>query len=803
MPVSKGFADDLIPEQGGVSDSFADNVLLGKKKAAETEESEGIDVFSLIPNKTSDEVLKSIGVDPKSSTLAEDIRKASTPAAQSERIVVGAGAGFKNRMDGVIQRGLEVQQLFRQTGIPFVEEPKGFGFRSPELEKFTREGTQDRETFQASPTGQSTGAAVGETAAYVVPLMILPGAPRTILGATATGGGIGAASALTTFIPEGESLYEELKGQTTTGALAGMGIGTIGRLINAAKGGGMVKQHPEVRQLIDDIREAKAEGMNVEKLMLHQEVPENMIIGGLGRQATSTSKFGQHLIAEQEVSALRALKTMGKLHASKMNTGKVVLSEAQRAYIAQRAQLLNQAKQIKNITPESAGKALKAGIADDFIKKSRVKTTKLYNLADDAAATEAPQFNVAGAKIISGRIREGIGAEGAEGLINVADSPTGKLLGILDDIDDINTSQVNYEAIKQLRTRTGSLIEDWPWNADFNKGQAKQLYRALTDTLNAPVNAAPKYQQAIKKATSFARARFEVMDAPTIRAIVRSDDPFALYQKFGKPGTMTKEVRETLRVYAPDKLKTYRNMVQQDILTNKKGAVNALEEWAELHPESFSYAFPKNELSKLMETAKKMDELTFSNLGRMFSAQTKAKDAVRNLIDIKGSTKADMDNIIESFGGQGSKGHKALISGIYEDFLDNTLTRNEFGVQIIDSGKLSKMVDQYRRSGAWTILPKSDQVKLAGLDSYMKQVSRGMDPGVALERAQAIAQLKRPSQFLAGVHKLGVNEVMARVMANKGFKQFVAGKGAEPWKTPGYVAARTGVMIDALKEDAE
>jgi hypothetical protein len=113
------------------------------------------------------------------------------------------------------------------------------------------------------------------------------------------------------------------------------------------------------------------------------------------------------------------------------------------------------------------------------------------------------------------------------------------------------------------------------------------------------------------------------------------------------------------------------------------------------------------------------------------------------------------------------------------------------------------MVDQYRRSGAWSILPKGDQVKLMGLDSYMKQVSRGMDPGVALERAKAISQLKRPHSFIAGVHKLTVNEVMARVMANKGFKQFVAGKGAEPWKTPGYVAARTGVIVDAITEDAE
>ena len=200
--VSENFADDLVPEKKRVSKDFADGVLFGKTKPV-AEPDEGGGVFGFIPDKTSDEVLRSLGVDPKSPTLAEDIRKASTPYAQSERLVIGAGKGFKDRMDGIIQRGLEVQSLFRRTGIPLLMEPAGMDAGpSPELTEFTRKGTEERELFAQTPTGQSTAAAVGETAAYVAPLMILPGAPRTVLGATATGGGIGATSALTPSSPK-------------------------------------------------------------------------------------------------------------------------------------------------------------------------------------------------------------------------------------------------------------------------------------------------------------------------------------------------------------------------------------------------------------------------------------------------------------------------------------------------------------------------------------------------------------------------------------------------------------------------
>ena len=799
MAISDDFADDLLPQKRGLSPTFADEVL-GKPEIKEPEAKKPESMFPFMPHPgTPEEIIRKWGVDPQSPTLAEDLREAGMPKAQRDRFVIGAGKAFKSMGYGAQQRALEAQQLWERVGIPLIGEPAKPNYLSPELQRFTAQKTHELEQYQKSPLGQSTGAKIGEFVGETAPYMAIPFSPKGITGATAGGATFGGLSGLTTFTPEGESTSKMIGDKIRTGAGYGFTFGLAGRVLQLGLGRGAIKQHKEIRSMLDDIKTGKKAGLDVEDLMVHQEAPEDMIIGGLGRQAVSTSKYGQHKFVRQVTGAARALQASKRSSMSDLAAGKVTLSEVDRAYNAQRNILT---RQIPAPTKERAGAALQKGIADDFITKTKGRMRELYTKADDAALKEAPSFDLTDAKDTTTKIKTAVMGKTAEGTINVA-TPTGRLVGILDDIEKLSPDQADYEVIKQLRTRTGDLIEDWPWDSEFNKGQAKLLYRSLSGSLNNPTSHAPQFKRAIKNATSFARARFEVMDKQTIQNIIKADNPYKLYERFRAPGELTAEVRGALRKYAPDKLPAFRNRVQQDILTDPKGAVKALENWRDVHPESFGFVFPKGEYKKLAEVAKKMDELNASNVGQLFRSQSRAKTAIQDLLTIRGTSTDEINHTINVMGGYGSKGHKAMIAGIYEDFLDKTVIRGEYGVSVINKQKFNDLVKQYKSSGAWQLLPEEHQMRLKGLDAYVTLLEKGMDPGVALERAQAIAQLKRPETFIAGVHKLTVNEILARVLAHKGTKTFLLGKGKDPSKLPGYLAARSGLIVDALREDAE
>jgi hypothetical protein len=774
--------------------NFAEQVQREEKKfdfsaklAEEPKEEVGVGIPFMYSKKT---LFERLGL-PETAT-GEQIKSALGPSAATKRGLIGFGRGFTERMQGIQQFGLEFKSL-----LGVAAGMREFGDPTTELDQFNKKALQELIQYQKLPISKSTAAEFGEAAGQTAPFLAVPGTP-TGMGMVAAGTGIGALEGVTRFVRPGDDRIGNMITGAKWGLGGGLGFAGIVKLANTLRGTeGLIKQHPEVAELNKMVQKAKDAGLKLEPLMIHQRTPENMIAGRLGSQAESTSKLAQHRLASQQGSVLPALKQAKDVDITRYQAGKVILSEADKAY---KGKLENLRNALPRVTARKAGKALKGGI-EDFSIKSRKHVSNLYNKVDEAAKIENPVYDLSYAKETSSDIRKLVVADG-DISINVASTPEGRLNSLLDDIDKIEQTQTSYDVLKNLRTRAGELIEVWPWDASVNKGQAKRLYRTLSEIINNPVNSAPKTVSAHKSASSAARARFEALDSPSIQKIMKSDNPFKISQEFGEIGGLTDDVMFQMAKWSPQKSKIFKDYVKNNkILMEGDSALGNIKEWQLKDPEGYRFLVPKKEEADLIKLAVKTDELRNSNIGVLVQAQTKAKDSVRTLLGQKGTSQADIDNIINSFGGRGTKGHDALRAGIYEDIIDRTMDEGKFG-PTISKAKLNKVINEYETNGAINLLTREDRVKIKGLQSYLRLIMmRGKDPGVSLEAAQAISNLKHPATFISGVHQLGVNSIMARILMSKRLSNVVFGSGAKAWQVPGSTTMKTGAIMDSFLED--
>ncbi len=758
------------------------------------------------------------------------IRQALSPTAQRDRGLIGVGRGITDRVEGVQQFGLEAKQILK-----IISGMKEFGDPNIALEKFNREALAERGVFEKSPVAKSVEAGVGRTAGSIAPLLAIPGSPTTALGLAGASTAVGALEGVTRFTMPGEDRIGNTIAGAQWGLGGGLGFAGVVRLANVLRGStGLVTQHPEVAELNRMVQRAKDRGLKVESLMIHQKSPENMISGRFGAQAESTSKAAQHKLASQQASVLPAMKDAKGVDVSRYQAGKVVLSTAEKAYKGKLEKIKNA---LPRVTGRKAGKALKKGM-EDFTNKSRKHVSNLYSKVDEAAKAENPIYDLTYAKDTSSDIRKLVLADrvpkeapspivSTEGVplrdtpiktdpINVAATPEGRLITLLDDIDSVAERQASYEVIKQLRTRAGDLIETWPWDASINKGQAKRVYRVLSEIMNNPVNSAPKTVQTHMNASSAARARFEALDAPSVRKIMQSDNPFKISKEFGEIGGLTDEVMGQINKWSPQKGRVFKDYVKNNkILMEGDSALENISQWQQKDPEAYRWLLSKKIITKetgsgfareeanLINLAVKTDEIRNSNIGVLVKAQVKAKEAVRTLLGQPGTSQADIDKIIKSFGGPGTKGHDALRAGIYEDIIDRTIDEGRFG-PILSKNKLNEVIREYENSGAINILNREDRIKVRGLQSYLRLIMmRGKDPGVSLEAAQAISNLKHPATFISGVHQLSVNSIMARILMSERLSGVVFGTGAKAWQVPGNAAMKSGAIMDAFLQDYE
>ena len=481
---------------------------------------------------------------------------------------------------------------------------------------------------------------------------------------------------------------------------------------------------------------------------------------------------------------------------------------------------------LDGITVREGDEALNQGVKE-FLDNTKASVAMRYNLADKAAEVEKPVFDLSSAvdkgkqikTLVLGEtkdIREtvtipAITVKGkpvtkprtksvmTEQLpLNVADTPVGKLITIINDIEKLKPLQNNYEVVKQLRTRVGDLVETWPWEATVNKGQVRSLYGTLSHVLDKPVNNAPNFTRLHQIASSSAKARYEFLDAPSIQKQVKFEPSGKLIKTLSVPNELTPMHIAMFKSpdYPKDKLLTIQKGIKSQILLDSGGAVKALEKWENDKP-AWEFLTGGTNTTRLKLTARNIDKLVTSNLGKMVESERPVSDVINQLLLKPHVTPEELADTAKMLGPRGTA---IMRRAIYRDILTKSES-SYVGIPIIDKTLLNNVLKTYKDKGILNspFLTNKDRIKLRGLKSYEELIFfNGKDPGVSLEAAQLVTQMKHPSTFIAGAQKLTVNEVMAKFLSSKTADAFLLGNGKKQLANDPLI--RTFIITKALLE---
>jgi len=550
-----------------------------------------------------------------------------------------------------------------------------------------------------------------------------------------------------------------------------------------------------------------------------QLLQENMIAQRLGRQARSTASKAKHKSVAQQHAAAQTLdaESAGSIEV----IGKKLINIAKRQYRTTKNRILDSIYGRGRTTLEQGGRSLTTG-SKVWQKNEKLRMGAAWTQVDDAAAKSSPVFSLNTATVEGGStvrqvawdVKNFVNAEAgmlkAQG-VNVAETPIGKLQGIISDIDKISSTQTNYQVLKQLRTRVGQVIEQWPWNSSVNSSQARRLYAALSDSMMNPVNLNPltaQYSQLASKASGVSKAYYDMLDDAAIRRIIQSSTPASLAADIGKPGSLTPNVRELIDKMPAQYAKRFKeSVIYNDVLLNPGGSVASLEKWELTHPEGLQFLLPSKAAKRqLYGVAQDMDTLRASNFAKAIEADAKATDAARTMLLTKGTGPSETKALAASVG---EDGVNLLRKGIYHDIVDRSVSATgKYGIPNVNRDTLAAAIKEYKATGAWQhILNPADRLKINGMKAYVDLLYKGAaDAGVSLEAAQAITALKSPVTFMSGARVLAVNAIMARVMESRAFTEWAISHNLDKPIVLNLAQSKTrwlGLISEALLEGME
>lgn len=597
------------------------------------------------------------------------------------------------------------------------------------------------------------------------------------------------------------------RGLKETGITAGFtGLaGLAGKGMGLATGRGVIQRSPETMGLVQDVAKARGKGTLLKPLSVSQQAPESMVLSRLEAQARAASKSAQQSYLKQFKSTKEELQAAKGIKLSAYKSNKVMQREAGRIYRKELNELRNK---LGRIEPREAAKAGVTGLKD-WQKSYKNQIGMQYRALDDIANTERPIFNLRtsidetpSVRETAEKVRDFLLAQTDEGSINVAGVPTGQLKSVVDDIVKISDEQLDYNVLKQLRTRTGEVIEQWPWDQNLQGAQAKMLYKSLTQNIENPINKAPHFVSAHSQVSSKARAYYESLSSPSIRTLLKKESTSRIVKTFSNPDNITDNVIDAMSSpyhFPAAKLVAFKKGVRQQLVLSEKGAVKALDDFKSSGKDTWKFIVPKNEERRLYKIAEDFDSLKNSTLGNIVRENGQNKNIVNDLMT-KRVSRAEINSMASKMT---PRGREATRAAIYEDILDKSGTTIK-GVPTVDKAKLGDVINEYKNSGIWEsrFLTSADRTRIQGVKSYMELLLyRGKDPGVSLETAQMITELKHPATIVSGLHKLTMNAIIAKILTSDTGARLIVGTGKEALKTDPLIA--TGLILKALAEGTE
>ncbi len=535
------------------------------------------------------------------------------------------------------------------------------------------------------------------------------------------------------------------------------------------------------------------------------------------------SDIGQEEVIRMQESATRELQSLFDGSYVPDQLDKEIANRLRHNYNQQMGKVWSVARRdtgTKKATVESAGKSIHTAMSN-FSDISRREVNRLYDDVDRLGGDI--EVGIIDAKVVAEDILGGIQAlakEGGEDFINVSPS-VGALKQVAEDIRNIDAVQIDYQTVKQLRTRLFDLINQDAWGWRYHNKQAADLWGALTDSMTKTADEmveqgisgrnAEEFVGALKKANTAHKSRMEVFqNRKVIRALQsdRADTVPELGAILMNPNTMTDDLYKLINHYAPEEFRTMKNYVYTQVL-QRGNSSKFLNDWKIKNPDSYKRMFGGQEGRALEKAANAIDNLNGEAGKRFLDQQTSFSRSLNDAL--KADNLQKVSELIASVG----KGNEQYVKdAILRSILDTaTVTRN--GRHVIQPGVFKKELALYDNAGLLdTLFSKEQAQRLRNIDRYTEALQVA-DAGVGIaEGATAGAMrpseiLKNPGAVITGLSRFLSNAYLARVLGSGGsWDNWLRGKA----KLEGKVAAKkpvdrmpltmTSIALTQISKDA-
>lgn len=418
---------------------------------------------------------------------------------------------------------------------------------------------------------------------------------------------------------------------------------------------------------------------------------------------------------------------------------------------------------IKGSTLGDAGQALKEGI-DNYSKSSKIVVDGLYDAAREIAE---PDFNLKPFFTLAGDLRGGAKGKFSKEVAAVVNDvmaikgpkelPSGKILSVTDQLRNARSTLWD---IKQVPP--GEL-------ATQKTGQANDLFHALGDALDDPLNPDATFRNAWRSASDAAKIRRTTLGQGAVMTASKSQTPYKLARSLVRPGEVDNLL--ALRNTVSSKYwKEFTDAAYGDILKDPSRAKAVFDAFDQ---ETLDAFMPRAEQALFKRVTSELDRIYSVGVDEIARIQVSNRNFVDNLI--RTSSPSDTMTLMRAMNNTNNRGaRESLRAAIVEWAWDGVVQKTKGGLKANES-ILKSRIAALKKSQVWRILSQEEKRIISNAQIVSRAFQSVQDAGTSIQAAEAakgIGRLKSGaimSFFQAGIiSRLYLSDMGRRMLIGGG-----------------------------------
>ena len=376
------------------------------------------------------------------------------------------------------------------------------------------------------------------------------------------------------------------------------------------------------------------------------------------------------------------------------------------------------------------GKAVQQGIEEyDLVGRKLID-----GLYDVARKIEEPQFDFQLLANVAQDLRAG-----AKGAI---DPQTESLLKQIEAIEGpIPLSNGGSVSITdQLRNvRTGAYAaKNIPTGdvASQATGQANDIFKAINQTIDNPINPNKAFKEAWRWANDAARIRFDTLEKAVIIKAAKSQNPAELVARYAKPGEVGN--LQTIRNSIDSRRwKEFTDEFVASVFDNPAGAKATLDGFDQ---ETIDVLLSRSEQGFLNKIGTEFARITDVGVEETIEKQIRNKNFIGSIIEQANPQRTR--TIMRAANETNNKAMRESIrAGVFDWAWDGIVKQ---GKRLeINQPLLKARIEALKKSGVWGFLPALDRQLLGDVEVVSRAFRRVIDAGTAIQAAEAVKGVAR------------------------------------------------------------